>query len=65
MTDVETVTVTVKIPAQEYTFVYEKYWWDIHKEGNLLDHFMNVDLSSLDPDIFVYGPDGVLVMSIS
>lgn len=56
MSDVETVTVTVKIPAQEYTFVYEKRWYEAAVRTDTLAHFMDVDLSSIQPDVVFFGP---------
>lgn len=58
MSDVETVTVAVYIPEQSFKFTYEKYWYDIHKGQGILDHFMDVDISSIDPEYEIYDNDG-------
>lgn len=61
---IEVITVTVKIPEQWYAFDYEKRWFDAVMVDGDLDHFMDLDISNINPDMKVYGPDGELLLSL-
>lgn len=55
------VRVKVLVPQQEFYFWYDEDDWKHAVETDGLVYLMDLDLSNLDPQMDVYGPDGEVV----
>lgn len=53
----DTVTVTVEVSGT-FEFEYGRHEWEAAKAADELHLLMDWDLSDMDPDVTIYGPDG-------